>query len=173
MKIAWRDQIGPVMTTQALDALQIRASKRVPGDFADFVNYLFGDMAPQNRRAFTALIKLLADLLEGCGNDGDRGALTLAFAELLVDDGSAHNYINLLDRLVEDCDRIFDDAGFGAHIQFKNSAFDSLNSANRSHKSGTGSMTSNTSSLRKKFDLTTCFARTAKPTMNVRPCGEV
>ncbi|KAH8900133.1 hypothetical protein GQ53DRAFT_801627 [Thozetella sp. PMI_491] len=162
VKIAWRDQIGPIMTPQALDALQVRASKQVPGDFADFVNYLFRDMAPQNRRAFTALIKLLADLLEGCGNDGDRGALTLAFAELLVDDNSAHNYINLLDRLVEDCDRIFDDAGFGTHIQFKSSGFDSINSANRSHKSTTGSMTSNTSSLRRKFGFDTLLRQNSK-----------
>ncbi|KAK8080531.1 RhoGEF domain-containing protein [Apiospora hydei] len=89
IKIAWREQMGPIMSMKALDALQARAAKRLPGDFADFVHFLFSDMAPQNRRAFTALIKLLADLLDGCGNDGDRGALTLAFAELLVDDGSA------------------------------------------------------------------------------------
>ncbi|KAK8090788.1 Rho guanine nucleotide exchange factor gef2 [Apiospora phragmitis] len=108
VKIAWREQMGPIMSMKALDALQARAAKRLPGDFADFVHFLFSDMAPQNRRAFTALIKLLADLLDGCGNDGDRGALTLAFAELLVDDGSAHDYINLLDLLVDDCDRIFD-----------------------------------------------------------------
>lgn len=86
LRMAWTDQMGPVMTMQALDTLQERANKRVPGNFADFVNYLFKEMAPQNRRAFTALIKLLADLLDGCGNDSDRGALTLAFAELLVTD---------------------------------------------------------------------------------------
>ena len=162
VRIAWREQMGPVMTNQALEALQIRASKRVPGDFADFVNYLFGDMAPQNRRAFTALIKLLADLLDGCGNDGDRGALTIAFAELLVDDGSAHNYINLLDRLVEDCDHIFDEAGFGAGSPFRGSGYESLNSTTRSHKSTTGSMTSNTSSLRRKFGFDTLLRQNSK-----------
>lgn len=162
VRIAWRDQMGPVMTTQALDALQVRASKRVPGDFADFVNYLFGDMAPQNRRAFTALIKLLADLLDGCGNDGDRGALTLAFAEMLVDGGDAHNYINLLDRLVEDCDRIFEEAGFGSSVQFRGSAYESMNSTTRSHKSTTGSMTSNTSSLRRKFGFDSLLRQNSK-----------
>jgi len=160
--IAWRDQIGPIITMQALDALQVRASKRVPGDFADFVRFLFSDMAPQNRRAFIALIKLLADLLDGCGNDGDRGALTLAFAELLADNGSAPNYINLLDRLVEDCDRIFDDGGFGASISLKDSAYDSLNASSRSHKSATGSMTSNTSSLRKKFGFESLLRQNSK-----------
>ncbi|KAK4134561.1 hypothetical protein BT67DRAFT_441728 [Trichocladium antarcticum] len=154
IRIAWREQIGPVMTTQALEALQVRASKKVPGEFADFVRFLFGEMAPQNRRAFTALIKLLADLLDGCGNDGDRGALTLAFAELLVDDDSASDYINLLDRLVEDCDRIFESTD-PISMLLRASTYDSfsLHASNRSQKSG--SVTSNTSSLRRKlgFDL--------------------
>jgi len=151
-----------------LDALQVRASKRVVGDFADFVRFLFSDMAPQNRRAFTALIKLLADLLDGCSNDGDRGALTLAFAELLVDDDSAPNYINLLDRLVEDCDRIFDDANFDPlSTLLKTSGYDNLEGldllpSNRSHKSTTGSMTSNTSSLRRKFGFDTLLRQNSK-----------
>ncbi|KAI2467166.1 RhoGEF domain-containing protein [Annulohypoxylon bovei var. microspora] len=153
VRIAWKEQMGPIMTSKALDALQERASKRLPGDFADFVHYLFTDMAPQNRRAFTALIKLLADLLDGCGNDSDRGALTLAFSELLVDDGTAHNYINLLDRLVEDCDRIFDEgpSSFNASVNHIVSAFESVNSTTRSAKSHSGSLTSNTSSLRRKL----------------------
>lgn len=163
VRIAWRDQIGPVMTVQALDLLLERASRRVPGDFGDFVRYLFSDMAPQNRRAFTALIKLLANLLEGCSNDSDRGALTLAFAELLVDDGSAHNYINLLDRLVEDCDRIFDDPGVSLGGSFdRGSAYDSMNSAPRHNKSANGSLTSNTSSLRRKFGFDNLLRQNSK-----------
>lgn len=162
LRIAWSEQMGPIMTIQALDTLQARANKRVPGDFADFVNYLFGDMAPQNRRAFTALIKLLADLLDGCGNDSDRGALTLAFAEVLVTDGTAHNYINLLDRLVEDCDRIFEEIGFSNSIHLGNSAYESMNSTTRSAKSHTGSLTSNTSSLRRKFGFDTLLRQNSK-----------
>ncbi|KAI1381855.1 hypothetical protein F4677DRAFT_399923 [Hypoxylon crocopeplum] len=161
VRIAWREQMGPIMTPKALNALQERASKRLPGDFADFVHFLFADMAPQNRRAFTALIKLLADLLDGCGNDSDRGALTLAFSELLVDDGTAHNYINLLDRLVEDCDRIFDDgsSSFSASIGHAGPAFESMNSTTRSAKSHTGSLTSNTSSLRRKLGFDNFLTR--------------
>ncbi|EPE03608.1 rho guanyl nucleotide exchange factor [Ophiostoma piceae UAMH 11346] len=173
-RIAWRDHMGTIMTIQALDALQERAiylQKKVPGDFADFVHYLFGDMAPQNRRAFTALIKLLADLLQGCSDDGDRGALTLAFAEVLVAGSPepAHNYINLLDRLVDDCDRIFDGIGSG-YAQQQQQAHQiqrlapgsssgtasyepSFSSSLRTHKSATPSLTSNTSSLRRKFGL--------------------
>ncbi|KAF5583696.1 Rho guanyl nucleotide exchange factor [Fusarium pseudocircinatum] len=150
LRIAWIDQIGPVMSMHSLDTLQARVNKRVPGDFADFVNFLFGDMAPQNRRAFTALIKLLANLLDGCGNDGDRGALTLAFAELLVYDGTAPNYINLLDRLVEDCDRIFEEPGLNHSFNLDNSTYESINSAIRG-KGYTPSLASNTSSLRRKF----------------------
>ena len=169
--IAWRDHMGTIMTIQALDALQERAiylQKKVPGDFADFVHYLFGDMAPQNRRAFTALIKLLADLLQGCSDDGDRGALTLAFADVLVAGSAepAHNYINLLDRLVDDCDRIFDSIGSGYAQQQQRLAPASASSSSgtasyepslsasfRTHKSATPSLTSNTSSLRRKFGL--------------------
>lgn len=162
LKIAWTEQMGPVMTPQAMDTLQERANKKMPGDFADFVKYLFGDMAPQNRRAFTALIKLLADLLDGCGNDSDRGALTLAFSELLVTDGSAHNYINLLDRLVEDCDRIFDEPGLNHSFNLGSSAYESISLAIRGEKSHTGSVTSNTSSLRRKFGLGTLLRQDSK-----------
>ncbi|KAG6210846.1 hypothetical protein E4U35_004302 [Claviceps purpurea] len=166
LHIAWAEQIGPVMTMQAMDTLLERANKRVPGDFSDFVNYLFREMAPQNRRAFIAIIKLLADLLDGCGNDSDRGALTLAFAELLITDGEAHNYINLLDRLVEDCDRMFEDPN--AHHQNLNlnpaalAHSESVSASVRQAKSHTGSITSNASSLRRKFGLDNLLRQNSK-----------
>ncbi|KAI0541145.1 hypothetical protein GGR58DRAFT_458117 [Xylaria digitata] len=161
VRIAWRNQMGPIITTKALDALQARASKRLPGDFADFVHFLFADMAPQNRRAFTAIIKLLAELLDGCGNDSDRGGLTLAFAEVLVDNDNAPHYINLLDRLVEDCDRIFEDGpgNFGFNIGTGGSIFELMNSTTRGGKSHTGSITSSTSSLRRKFGFDNLLMR--------------
>ncbi|KAI1336938.1 hypothetical protein F5Y15DRAFT_191640 [Xylariaceae sp. FL0016] len=162
VRIAWKEQMGPIMTTKALDALQRRASQKLPGEFADFVRFLFGDMAPQNRRAFTALIKLLADLLDGCANDSDRGALTLAFAQLLVEDNDrAPEYINLLDRLVEDCDRIFEDNSSALAIILgqSGSIYESLNSTTRSAKSHTGSLTSNTSSLRRKLGFDSFLTR--------------
>ncbi|KAH6856034.1 hypothetical protein B0I37DRAFT_67109 [Chaetomium sp. MPI-CAGE-AT-0009] len=164
IRIAWREQIGPVMTMHHLEALQVRASKKVVGDFADFVRFLFSDMAPQNRRAFTALMKLLADLLDGCGNDGDRGALTLAFAEMLVDDANPSDYINLLDRLVEDCDRIFERADAPDPTGLLSSAFpyEVLIASNRSQKSISGSITSNTSSIRRKFGFDTLLRQNSK-----------
>lgn len=163
VRIAWQEQMGPVMSTKHLDLLLQRASRKVPGEFGDFVRYLFNEMAPQNRRAFTALIKLLADLLDGCGNDSDRGALTLAFAQLLVDDANAHVYINLLDRLVEDADRIFEDPLAALAASFERaSAYESMNSTVRSHKSGSGSFTSNTSSLRKKWGFDNLLRQNSK-----------
>ena len=33
VSIVWRDQIGPIISLQTLDALQARAARRVPGDF--------------------------------------------------------------------------------------------------------------------------------------------
>lgn len=152
LRMAWKDQMGQVMSSQTLDALQARAVKSMPADFAEYVRTVFGEMAPQNRRAFIAVIKLLADLLDGCGNDGDRGALTAAFAELLVIDGNPHDYINLLDRMVEDQERLFEDIGPGA-MTFgggNNSAFGSM-SGNRSNPSANGSVASNASSFRKRF----------------------
>ncbi|TQW00507.1 hypothetical protein V2A60_001586 [Cordyceps javanica] len=154
LRIAWTEQMGAVMSKQAMITLQDRANRRALGDFADFVRYLFSDMAPQNRRAFAALIKLLADLLDGCSDDGDRGALTIAFAELLVMDGTASHYINLLDRLVEDCDRIFGGISPNQSFSYEASTTGSIRSATlRKEASMTGSIASNTSSLRKKFGL--------------------
>ena len=154
LRMAWKDQMGQVMSPQTLDALQEKALKLYPGDFADYVKMVFGEMAPQNRRAFIAIIKLLADLLEGCGNDGDRGALTAAFAELLVLDGNPHDYINLLDRMVEDSERLFEDIGPGAVTVMNESVSSRYGSisGNRSNHSATGSLTSNASSLRRRFD---------------------
>ncbi|TVY50618.1 Rho guanine nucleotide exchange factor gef2 [Lachnellula cervina] len=151
LRMAWKDQMGQVMSLQTLDALQERSLNQYPGDFADYVRMVFGEMAPQNRRAFIAIIKLLADLLDGCGNDGDRGALTVAFAELLVTDGEPHDYINLLDRMVEDADRLFEDIGPGSITGFgSNYVYGSI-SGGRSNHSATASLTSNTSSFRRRF----------------------
>lgn len=167
LRIAWTEQMGAVMSKQSMITLQDRANRRALGDFADFVRYLFSDMAPQNRRAFSALIKLLADLLDGCSDDGDRGALTIAFAELLVMDGTASHYINLLDRLVEDCDRIF--GGTSPNQSFSYEAASTTGSIRsttlRRGTSMTGSVASNTSSLRKKFGLDTLM----RPGKDERP----
>ncbi|KAM3515663.1 hypothetical protein MY11210_000641 [Beauveria gryllotalpidicola] len=154
LRIAWAEQMGAVISKQSMDTLQDRANRRALGDFADFVRFLFSDMAPQNRRAFASLVKLLADLLDGCHDDGDRGALTIAFAELVVMDGTAPHYINLLDRLVEECDRIFGSSSPNQSFSYEASKTGSIRSATlRKEVSMTESLASNTSSMRRKFGL--------------------
>jgi hypothetical protein len=166
LKIAWKDQMGPVMTLQTLQALEEKSLKLFPGDFADYLKLLFGDMAPQNRRAFVTIVRLLADLLEGCGNDGDRGALTAAFAELLVPEGDPHNYVNLLDRLVEDCERLFDDIGPGASSGLATPACGSISSATRT--ANLGSVSSN-NSFRKRFGFDTLVRQNSKSEPDGKP----
>ncbi|RAL61145.1 hypothetical protein DID88_010484 [Monilinia fructigena] len=169
LKLAWKEQMGSVMSLESLDALQERSVRLYPGDFNDYVRLIFGEMAPQNRRAFVAIIKLLADLLDGCGNDGDRGSLTVAFAELLVVDGEPHNYINLLDRVVEDSDKLFDDLGPGAGIGIGIGGGSNYSSmASRSVHSATGSITSNTS-LRRRFADTVFRQGSTKADADHRP----
>ena len=170
LRMAWKEQMGPVVTLQTLQALQEKSLKLFPGDFADFIKLVFGDMAPQNRRAFVAIVKLLADLLEGCGNDGDRGSLTAAFAEILVVEGDPHDFINLLDRLVEDSDRLFDDVGPGFSSGLATPLYGSASSATRStFSTNTGSLTSNTSSIRKRFGLDTLLRQNSKTESDSRP----
>jgi hypothetical protein len=170
LRMAWKDQIGLVVTLQTLQALKEKSLKLFPGDFADFIKLVFGDMAPQNRRAFVAIVKLLADLLEGCGNDADRGSLTAAFAELLVVEGDPHDFINLLDRLVEDSDRLFDDIGPAFSSGPATPLYGSVSSATRStFSTNTGSLTSNTSSIRKRFGLDTLLRQNSKNESDSRP----
>ena len=170
LKMAWKDQMGPVMTLQTLQSLQEKSLKLFPGDFADFLRLVFGDMAPQNKRAFVAIVKLLADLLDGCGNDGDRGSLTAAFAELLVLEGDPHSFINLLDRLVEDSVRLFDDTGPGVSSGSMTPVYGSVSSMFRSnHSTNTGSLASNTSSFRRRFGLDTLLRQNSKTDSDARP----
>ncbi len=170
LRTAWKEQMGPVVTMQTLQMLQEKSLKLFPGDFADFIKIVFGDMAPQNRRAFVGIVKLLADLLEGCGNDADRGSLTAAFSELLVVEGDPHDFINLLDRLVEDSDRLFDDLGPAFSSGLATPLYGSVSSATRStFSTNTGSITSNTSSIRKRFGLDTLLRQNSKSESDSRP----
>ena len=104
---AWKDRIGPLLSDSTLrktqNAFQRSTTGRVRTDF----RMVLEEMAPQNSRAFSAIIRLLSHLLEAAGNDGDRGALTVSFAEALVEEHPL-DYITLFDRLVEDVEALFD-----------------------------------------------------------------
>ncbi|KAI9679372.1 MAG: hypothetical protein M1817_005394 [Caeruleum heppii] len=152
---AWRSKMGPVVAIKTLNIIMNSMSTMTPPVFESHFKKIMDEMPAPNQRAFKAAIKLLADLLDGSGSDGDRGALTAAMAELLVADDDPHAYIPLLDRLVEDYDRLFDDdAPFdvgGTATPYAGS----VTSSTRSRAVNTGSLSSNASSLRKRFGLTT------------------
>ena len=158
LNIAWKDQVGQILPIDTLRDVQSKAETLFPTDFDDYFKNTIGGLPPQNQRAFKGVMKLLADLLDGTGNDGDRGALTAAFADVLVTEGNPHDYIALIDRFVDDPDTYFgepleevqrpNEAGFNAHKRAR-----SVNSA---------SISSNTSSLRKKFGFGTLSRENSK-----------
>ncbi|KAI9774280.1 MAG: hypothetical protein M1840_004174 [Geoglossum simile] len=147
LKLAWKNQMGPVISVQTLKAIQDKSDVLLPGNFEDCFKMILGNMEPQNRRAFKAII----NLLDGAGNDGDKGALTATFTELLVTEGSPHQYISLLDRLVEDYDRFFSETPPGSRSGEPTPLGGSINSAKRGRSVNTGSVSSNASSFRKRF----------------------
>ena len=109
---------------------------------------MLDEMAPQNRRAFSAMIRLLADLLDAAGSDGDRGALTAAFVEALIEE-EPHGYISLFDRLVDDADALLGDT---SPIEVA-SATPAAGATDRMATSNAGSVNSVGSSFRRRWGL--------------------
>ncbi|KAE8149326.1 hypothetical protein BDV25DRAFT_156608 [Aspergillus avenaceus] len=147
MANAWHEQMGPVLESASLNALQSQFDTMYPREFDESFRRFISDMSPQNRRALASLVRLLADLLDASGNDGDRGALTAAFAEILTVEGDPIQYISLLDRLVDDFDNLFDE-----YIPGGSSLEGILNCDQSKPVAHTvGSINSNASSFRKRF----------------------
>lgn len=147
LNTAWTDQIGPVIPYDTMESIQAKAESLFPTDFDEYFASVLTSLAPQNQRAFKSIMRLLADLLDGTGNDGDRGILTAAFAELLIVDGNPHDFVALFDRFVEDTDTYFGEPLSEAQQH----AEGALYGHKRARSANTGSLNSNTSSLRKKF----------------------
>lgn len=139
---AWKESMGSIISPDMLEKTQAKFDSSFPKDFEVYFRKALGNFGPQNRRALTAIIRLLADLLDASGNDGDRGALTMAFAEVLSENRNPTQYISLLDRLVEDFENLFEE---------------SLGESRSSEttpgrpRSYTGSIGSNASSFRKRM----------------------
>ncbi|KAI9826101.1 MAG: hypothetical protein M1832_000550 [Thelocarpon impressellum] len=155
LRSAWRDGVGTVVTVEALDSVLAKSDTAFAADFEHHFKSVLEDMAPQNRRAFGGILRLLAALLDGSGSDGDRGALTATFAEFLVPEGDALAYMSLLDRLVDDYERLFDERpplGLSAQATPLSG---SVNSTLRTQSIKTGSMSSNNSSMRKRLGFNT------------------
>lgn len=147
MANAWRASMGPVLEPSSLDLIQSQYDTMFPREFDENFRKFLAEMSPQNRRALAAIVRLLAELLDASGNDGDRGALTAAFAEVLAVEGDPMRYISLLDRLVDDFDNLFDE-----YIPGGASLEGTLNcDQTKPVSQNTGSMGSNTSSFRKRF----------------------
>lgn len=146
IKIAWFDKIGPIISPATWSAIQSKLDSVHPGDFEEFFRNCFGDMSPQNQRALKTCVKLLEDLLAGTSNDGDRGIMTASFAEVLGPEGHTHEFVSVLDRLVEDVQALLCEPTPSA------TPHGSVSDGSRTRATNTGSLTSNTS-LRKKFGL--------------------
>ncbi|KAJ6119721.1 Protein of unknown function DUF3507 [Penicillium sp. IBT 18751x] len=147
MKNAWKMSMGPVLSVSALKSLQSQFDTMFPRDFDDQFKKFLVDISPQNRRALAAIIRLLAELLDASGNDGDRGALTMAFAEVLTEEGDPVQHVSLLDRLVEDFDNLFEDFIPGGASVEGTLGYDQ----GKTSQTNTGSVGSNSSSFRKRF----------------------
>jgi hypothetical protein len=144
LRVAWKDNFGPVISHATLVALQIKSDSVFPSEFEDFFRMTFNEMAPHNQRSLTAVVRLLGDLLDGTANDGDRGILTAAFAEFLVPEGNANEFISLIDRFIQDIEILFPLQQSGVSTP----SYGSVDSKTRSIAAG--SLNSNTS-LRKRF----------------------
>ncbi|KAL8966121.1 MAG: hypothetical protein Q9183_003514, partial [Haloplaca sp. 2 TL-2023] len=146
---AWEERMGALLTPDTLVTMASGTGSGRPADFVHNVRKAVEDVSPQNRRAFCSTIKLLSDLLEASGNDSDRGALTASFAEALIREGNPHDYITLFDRMVDDYDSLFDESGF---INTDTSELSSTTDSLQRHRSfNTGSLSSNASSLKRRF----------------------
>ncbi|THC97894.1 hypothetical protein EYZ11_002645 [Aspergillus tanneri] len=147
MANAWREHMGPVLDSSSMKLLQSHFDTMFPRDFDENFRKFLADISPQNRRALASLVRLLAELLDASGNDGDRGALTAAFAEVLTVEGDPMQHISLLDRLVDDFDNLFDDFIPGGASVEGALNYDQTQSISRT----AGSIGSNASSFRKRF----------------------
>ncbi|KAK3202860.1 hypothetical protein GRF29_154g1008546 [Pseudopithomyces chartarum] len=155
LNIGWKEKMGPVLSHATLLSLQMKSDSMYPGEFEDFFRTTYNELSPQNQRSLRAVIKLLAELLDGMGNDGDRGILTAAFAEMLVQEGSANDFISLIDRFIQDIGVLFPEPQSGRDTP----NFGSMESRHRHMASG--SLTSNTS-LRKRFGFGTLTRQDSK-----------
>jgi hypothetical protein len=126
-----------------------------PGEFEEFFRTTISDFSPQNQRALRAIIQLLAELLDGTSNDGDRGVLTAAFAEMLVPAGNANDFISLMDRLVQDIEALF-------AVQTPGLLTPNYGSVDSRGRSTAGGSISSNTSLRKRFGFGTLTRENSK-----------
>lgn len=148
LKFAWQERLGPLATRGQLGELYQKSETLSPIDFEDYILNFLSDLAPQNRRAFRRIIALLVDLLDGMGNDGDRGALTAAMSEILVPWERSQRFMPLFDRLVAESDVILQSESRSGAVTPVNG---SIASSTAARSINTGSLSSKASSLSKRL----------------------
>ena len=147
LKRAWKERIGSILPSPLLNEMQHSFVNVTESQARKGFKVSLEEMAPQNRRAFSAVIRLLADLIDAAGNDGDRGALTASFAEALIE-VDPHDFIPLIDRLVDDVEALFDGA-----TPIEAATVTPASTREKMESTHTGSFNSTGSSLRKRFGL--------------------
>lgn len=146
IQVAWRERLGPVIPAPMLSVLQSKIGIMNAFAYDEFEEQELANLAPQNRRALSAIVATLADLLEGTRNDGDRGALTAAIAEIVVCDADPHNFITLFDRFVENHESLSDRPNSSGMLSVPGSASSTLTGTTKN-----GSISSKASSLSKRL----------------------
>ena len=159
LRRAWKDRMGPLVPANILEDMLASFDTGRPVLFSQQFKKSLEDLSPQNKRAFSTTVHLLSDLLDASGSDGDRGALIATFAEALVLEGNPHDYIMLLDRIVDDYDNLFDSAFTGRE---KDDMAPGTGSLSSTRSFNTGSINSNASSLRKRFGFSTLSRENSK-----------
>ena len=159
LRRAWKDRMGPLVPANILEDMLASFDMGRPVLFSQQFKKSLEDLSPQNKRAFSTTVHLLSDLLDASGSDGDRGALIATFAEALVLEGNPHDYIMLLDRIVDDYDNLFDSAFTGRE---KDDMAPGTGSLSSTRSFNTGSINSNASSLRKRFGFSTLSRENSK-----------
>ena len=134
LKVAWRDRFGPVLEYSTLEEMQYKSSVLSPIDFEDYLTKAIDDLIPQNRRALRGIVGLLIDLLDGTGNDGDRGSLMATITEIAVCEGQPHDFMPLFDRFVEEHELILNEGASATTPQYGSTVTRSTNTGSFSSK---------------------------------------
>lgn len=160
----WKEGMGSVIDGKGLAELRAKSDVLYPGDFEDFFKIFVLDWTPQNKRAFRTLVLLLKEIQSKVENPDEKGLLTKAFTELLVEDGDPLEFMPLVDRLVEEADNLFNGIPLLQIQRIKiNRAIEPANTEPgvingtgtlRRNKSVNAGSSYSTASIKKRFGLT-------------------
>ena len=164
---AWSERMGPVLTRPLLQEMHSILGSTSEHSTREFQS-LLERMTTQNRTALSTIVSLLSDLLAAAGNDSDRGALVVTFAEILAGMNAANDFLPLLDRLVEQSGVLFpydqlqrklDTINEGYNVETNTTKHGSVS---RTRSTTTDSVSSTTSSIKRKFGLGTLTRENSK-----------